>query len=162
MIQGRRQAGFTLVATIFILVILATLGAFMVTLSAVSHASSSLSLQGARAYYAAYSGLEWATYFVTDSQSEHDELCGSPTTTAFNITTPPGTGLANGFTVTVSCDDRGHQTYTENGIQYQIATISSTATTIGIPIGAPDYATRTVTATVTTGGTLPPNPPSSP
>jgi len=153
------ERGFTLPATIFILVILASISAFLLTISAVSHTSSSLALQGARAYYAAYSGLEWATYLATHSQGDHDNICSHPGytptgPTSFDIVTPTGTGLAGGFTVSATCVD-GATTYNENGVAYVLDQITVTATTKGINPGDPDYATRTLSATVTTGSQLP-------
>jgi MSHA biogenesis protein MshP len=152
------QSGFTLPATIFILVILASLSAFLVSVSAVSHTASSLALQGARAYYAAYSGLEWATHLATATQTSHDAICGaapSGITTTFGITTPTGTGLSGGFAITATCVDNNAQ-YTESGVNYELDQITVTATTSGINVGDPDYATRTLSATVTTGSQLPP------
>lgn len=148
------QSGFTLPATIFILVILATISAFLLTISAVSHASSSLALQGARAYYAAYSGLEWATYQATTS-SGHGAICDTSAggkETTFDIVSPTGTGLAGGFSVKVICKD-GSVNYTES-TTYVLDQITVTATTKGVNPGEPDYATRTLTATVTTGSPL--------
>lgn len=158
--QVPTQRGFTLPATIFILVILASISAFLLTISAVSHASSSLALQGARAYYAAYSGLEWATHLATKSQGDHDNICSHPSytppgPTSFDIVSPTGTGLAGGFTVTATCVD-GTTTYNENGVPYVLDYITVTATTTGSNPGDPDYATRTLNATVTTGAQLPP------
>lgn len=153
------QGGFTLPATIFILVILASVSAFLLTISAVSHTSSSLALQGARAYYAAYSGLEWATYLATKSQGDHDRICAHPGytppgPTRFDIVTPTGTGLAGGFTVTVTCVD-GAASYSEGGNSYVLDKITVTAATKGVKPGEPDYASRVLTATVTTGSQLP-------
>lgn len=55
----QRQAGFALVNAIFLLVVLALLGVAMVTLSGVQSRTPLFALQGARAYHAARSGLEW-------------------------------------------------------------------------------------------------------
>lgn len=54
-----RQAGFSLVTAIFLLTVLASLGAFIVVLSGVSQQTPILGLNGAKAYHAARSGLEW-------------------------------------------------------------------------------------------------------
>ena len=58
------QSGFSLVTAIFLLVILASLGAFIVTVSGLQQTSSALDVQGSRAYQAARSGIEWGTYQV--------------------------------------------------------------------------------------------------
>ena len=56
-----RQSGFLLVTAIFLLVILAALGAFILTISGTQQTSSALDVQGARAYQAARAGIEWAS-----------------------------------------------------------------------------------------------------
>ena len=63
--SGRRaQHGFAIVSAIFLLVVLGTLGAFMVALSTVQHTTSTQDLQGTRAYQAARAGIEWGAYQV--------------------------------------------------------------------------------------------------
>ncbi len=54
-----RQSGFAAIAAIFVLVVLAALGAFMVTSSNTQQLTSALDVQGSRAYWAARAGLEW-------------------------------------------------------------------------------------------------------
>ena len=61
------QSGFSLVTAIFLLVILASLGAFIVTVSGLQQTSSALDVQGSRAYHAARSGIEWGTYQVVQA-----------------------------------------------------------------------------------------------
>jgi Tfp pilus assembly protein PilX len=56
------QSGFLLVSAIFLLVILAALGAFILTISGTQQTSSALDVQGARAYQAARAGIDWASY----------------------------------------------------------------------------------------------------
>lgn len=78
----RNQAGFTLVHAIFILVVLAALGAYMVTLSGVQSRTPVMVLQGVRAYHAARSGLEWGI-----AQADAGAVCsGSMTIENFNVT----------------------------------------------------------------------------
>jgi Tfp pilus assembly protein PilX len=56
------QSGFLLVTAIFLLVVLAALGAFILTISGTQQTSSALDVQGSRAYQAARAGIEWASY----------------------------------------------------------------------------------------------------
>ncbi len=56
--------GFLLPAAIFILVILAALGAYALNISSVQQATSNQDLQGSRAYHASRAGLEWGIYQV--------------------------------------------------------------------------------------------------
>ncbi|MBS3934971.1 MAG: hypothetical protein KGZ43_02260 [Sulfuritalea sp.] len=84
--------GFALVSAIFILVVLAALGAFIVHISAGQQIGSALDVQGARAYQAARAGIEWGLY-----RQLQDGSCA-----ASQSFTPPAPTLA-GFTVTVDC-----------------------------------------------------------
>lgn len=55
----RRQRGFAIVAAIFILVVLAALAGFVVSVSSTQHLTFAQDIQGARAYQAARVGVEW-------------------------------------------------------------------------------------------------------
>ncbi len=70
------QRGFSLVSAIFVLVVLAALGAAMVTFSTSQSQSLAMDVLGSRAYQAANAGVEWAAY---------------------NIATNPGTAGATSF-----------------------------------------------------------------
>jgi len=56
------QRGFTLVTTIFLLVVVSAMGAYLVQLATVQHISSAMSVSGASARYALTSGLEWILF----------------------------------------------------------------------------------------------------
>lgn len=58
------QQGFSLVSAIFLLVVLAGLGAAMVSFSTTQNQGQALDLMGARAYQAASAGVEWAAYNI--------------------------------------------------------------------------------------------------
>lgn len=88
----RHQGGFAIVSAIFILVVLAALGAFMVSISTNQHIGSALDVQGAKAYQAARAGMEWGLY-----RQMRDGAC-----VASQTFVPPAPGLAD-FTVTVTC-----------------------------------------------------------
>ncbi|MEN3367731.1 MAG: biosis protein MshP [Burkholderiales bacterium] len=92
----RRQQGFTMVSAIFLLVVLAGLGVAIANISVMQNTSSSLDLQGTRAYQAARAGIEWGL---------HRELVAAPgacagTTSSFVLPAPS----LNAFTVTVTCN----------------------------------------------------------
>jgi MSHA biogenesis protein MshP len=59
--------GFALVSAIFILVVLAALGAFILNISTNQQIGSALDVQGVRAYQAARAGIEWGVYQVQSS-----------------------------------------------------------------------------------------------
>ena len=95
----RRVRGFTLVSAIFLLVILAMLGAFMVTFSTTQHIDSANDLQGSRGYRAARMGSEWMVAKICN-----DANCATPLTACPALTYPYQLDASpDGFTVKVSC-----------------------------------------------------------
>lgn len=120
--------GFALVAAIFILVILSLLGIFLVRIFNVSSATTTFSMQGVRAYYAAKSALDWGTY-----QALVNSSC--PASTTLSMTQA---GLA-GFTAVVQCS----ALVTVEGTLYTITVQSQKGT-----FGTIDYVSRTITGTV--------------
>src|SRR5205823_13147483 len=61
-----RQRGFSLVAAIFLLVVLALLGALIASGTGMQQASGQLDLLGVRAYHSARAGMEWGASQVLD------------------------------------------------------------------------------------------------
>lgn len=90
-------AGFALPSAIFLIVVLAALGAIAVTVSGLQHTSSARDVMGTKAYQAARSGIEWGAYKVLQQGSPG--VCPAST----SIPMPAGTDLS-GLTVNVSCD----------------------------------------------------------
>ncbi len=134
-----RQHGFTLVAAIFIIVVLATLVGYMVSLSGTQRATSLLALQGARAYEGARSGIEWGIQqaFTTPGTMCSAAPGSTPTTFALN-----GPGLT-GFSVTVSCDFTTHTEKSTSVSVYHLVALASYGA-----YGSPDYVSRQLEATV--------------
>ena len=130
----KRQRGFSLVSAIFLLVVIAALGTFAVTLSTTQQQSAALDVQGTRAYQAARAGIEWGAYQVLRNSS-----CVATTTLA----TLPNT-LA-GFTVSVTCIPFP---YTEAGVPFNIYQLTSTATTTGVVAGNPNFVERQMSVTI--------------
>ena len=95
----RAESGFVLPTAIFLLVVLAALATYMVSLSRTSHISSALDIQGARGYQAARAGIEWAAWRVVDPQNlqpDPDPCPASPTALTL-------TGTLAVFAVNVEC-----------------------------------------------------------
>lgn len=65
--RRKAQRGFSLVTAIFLLVVLAGLGAAMLTFSTAQQQSSTLDILGSRAYQASRAGIEWAAYQVVQA-----------------------------------------------------------------------------------------------
>lgn len=152
------QRGFSLVSAIFLVVVLAALGAYIITIGAVQQTATALSLQGVRAYFAAETGREWAVYEATTSQSTHDAICQpGGKTTSFTL----AGGALNGFQVQVTCDDFKNPPpgktggFQEGDDWYDLERVDVTASQGGGPAN-PDYVSRHIRAMVTTGAALPP------
>jgi MSHA biogenesis protein MshP len=121
------QKGFSIVTALFILLVLAVLGGFMVTMSGVQSRTSLWALQGARAYHAARSGLEWGVF--------QDLSAGACVSDTFTV---------DGFNVSVTCSE---ESFTEGGQNYKVYSLTSLAQT-GI-YGSNDYISRQLRARIT-------------
>lgn len=127
--------GFALVSAIFILVVLALLGAMMVALSSTQHVGQARDLFGSRAYFAARAGIEWGVYAAL-----RNGAC-APSTTL-----PALAGSATGFAVVVACSVSGP--FDEGGTSVRVYQVTSTATHGSA--GAPDQVERQLQAQVST------------
>ena len=121
------QTGFTLASAIFLIVVLAALGAFAVTVSGLNQSSSALDLQGARAYQAARAGIEWGAYQTLQNiPGAFTTACNGATYAAPTSQSLSGlAGTLAPFSVTVTC---GSSSYTEGTATVRIYQIVSTAT----------------------------------
>jgi MSHA biogenesis protein MshP len=88
----KKQAGFSLVMAIFILVVLSLLGGYMVKLSGVQHATSIFAIQGARAYQSARAGIGWAVSRIVKEGGDCSDIVSSLSFADIN-----------GFAVTLTC-----------------------------------------------------------
>lgn len=131
-----RQAGFALVAAMFVMIIIALVIAAMMRMAGNQHGTNSLAIQQARAYQAARAGLEWAIAQAAQPVGAGSCAGSAPVSMA-------GSSLAE-FTVTVACNVN---TYSDSGAALNIYQLTATAQN-GAPGGRPDYAYRRLTATV--------------
>lgn len=121
---ARRMRGFAIVSAMFILVVLAALGAFILSISTSQQIGSALDVQGTRAYQAARAGIEWGLYSVMRGTSDGagylamtsipaptdttalswctNTLASSPSSSSFNFIASNAETL-KAFTVTVTC-----------------------------------------------------------
>ncbi len=131
-INKKNSQGFTLVAVIFIITVLAVAVVFLQRISNVSVATNVLAMQGARAMQAAQAGAEWGIYQATQGS------CVASTT--FSLTEQS----LNDFEVTVGCTS---QTYTEQSVSVIIyfLEVSAEYGTLGT---TPEYASRKISLTV--------------
>jgi len=125
--------GFSMVAAIFILVILSLVGTYALNISTRGSVSSEMSIDGVRAYFACKAGLEWLIYQVVQNPA----ACpASPQT--FSLTQQ---GLKN-FSVTCACTATS---YTESGATFNLFTLTATSSR-GIATDY-DYITRQLVVT---------------
>lgn len=134
---GIRQNGFALVTAIFILVVLAGLGAAMVTISTSQHTTVAMDVQSTRAYQAARAGIEWGAYQALQTPLPAGFTCPAA---AASYTMIPLTG----FTTTVTCSSTTHS---EGANTVTMFLLTSTATYGSA--GTSDYVARQLQARVT-------------
>lgn len=63
----RRNAGMSLILAIFLLLVLAALGAIIASVATKQQADSAMDLEGSRAYHAARAGLDYGAYQVVSN-----------------------------------------------------------------------------------------------
>lgn len=127
--------GISLVAALFLIVVLAALAAFAVRIGAGQQQTVNLALLNARALAAANSGIEWGAYRALRASG-----CTTTTTTTLSLTE----ATLNGFSVTVVCVPTDHP---DNNTTVHVYQIDSTATSG--TYGTPDYVSRHEYATFT-------------
>ncbi|MEW6692434.1 MAG: hypothetical protein AB1340_06330 [Pseudomonadota bacterium] len=100
--------GFSIITVIFVLVVLAGLGAVMAQLGTTQHLGLAMAQDGRQAYYAAHAGLEWG----------RDRLIKGNACTTSTLT-------IEGFNVTVRC--QAGTSVTEGGEHFTPYLLTSTA-----------------------------------
>jgi MSHA biogenesis protein MshP len=156
-----RERGFGLFAAIAILVILAVLGAAIVSVTGLRSQSTALDVLGSRALLAARAGIEWNMYLIQNPETNPTVvppyIClGTPTNLTFG-------GALSNFIVTVSpCMTT---TKTEGGNTVRVYQVVATACNFPDGTGAcpnnlatntnPSYAERQITVLTETCRLLP-------
>ncbi len=127
-----RHRGFTLIAAIFLLVVVASLVIYMSNIRVVQQTTLVYGVQGARAMQAARTGIQWGI-----SRSLAANSC--PADTSFSTTDP---ALA-AFSINVTCSESVHF---EGAASITTFRLTSTASS-GVP-GTLDFVQRLLQATV--------------
>lgn len=141
--QTAKSEGFSLVSAIFLLVVLAALGAFMLSIYSSQQNNSSQDVQGARAYQAAKAGLEWGTYQILTL--ENGPALAAPYACPALMGTPAFLNTLAAFTVNVNCS---LSTTTEGSNVIRTYQITATASK-GVAPSA-DYVERQMLARIST------------
>jgi len=120
--------GFAVASAIFILVVLAALSAFMVSLSTTQHATSAMDVQGSRAYWAARSMAEYWALQVLVPENEAGALAFANCPA---VPLPPLAGLSE-FTFSMTCERTPLATdvppyFTDRGRNFVVYRIGATA-----------------------------------
>lgn len=131
------QSGFAAVAAIFLVVVLAALGAFMLSLSNSQQVASAQDALGTRAYWAARAGIEWAVVAGPG-------VCPAANITLTALVAGVGPVEIDGFAVTFRCS---RNDYTEAGVTRKLYGFESTAS-MGADVGSIGYVERSLSAGV--------------
>lgn len=128
----RRRRGFALVAALAVLVLVASLGSMMLRLASVEQAASSTAILGARAHFAAQSGIEWGLHAVLGAEA--CPAASTPLTLA--------EGALTGFRVEVRCTSSTHSEGSRLRTRFELRANAAW----GAP-GARDHVVREMSAT---------------
>lgn len=132
---GHQQHGFVAVASIFILVVLALLGALMLSTVTTQNVTTSQSQREIQAWFAAQSGIDWAIQQLLVAGTS----CATVNGSSF---APPGT--ATNYVVAITCVSTN--VVEAGGPPYDVYRVWSRASSGNA--GRSDYVSRTVRATV--------------
>ena len=137
---SRPQRGFAAIAAIFLVVVLAALGGFMLTFSNTQQLTSAQDVQSSRAYWAAQAGLEWAIAGVVATAPVPPEVLPQATCP---VPDPPAS--VDGFTLGIECSWRD---YSEAGATIRIFQFTSVAKSADAVVGSVGFIERSLSATM--------------
>lgn len=140
------QQGFSMVSAIFLLVVIAALGTFAVTLSTTQHQSAALDVMGARAYQAARAGIEWGVYQVVNNPTAACTTGAGGQPNPVSMPAAPSTLAA--FTVDVNCRKYPPVPEAANNNVTMYRIISTASGVAGAQVGSPNYVERQMTVTI--------------
>ncbi len=135
------QQGFAAIAAIFLVVVLAALGGFMLTFSNTQQLTSAQDIQGSRAYWAARAGLEWAVVAAPTLA----ETATCPTDPSMKLVSAGvGPATIDGFTLQICY---AKNAYVEGAATPTIYQFESRAYSAGA-IGSVGYIERSLSASL--------------
>lgn len=150
------ERGFSLVSAIFLLVVIAALATFSVSLSTTQQQSAALDALGGRAYQAARAGVEWGAFQITQSNVAgvdkwfaNDCLTSSSLhATASQPPVLPATQLS-AFSVALECGATSFVDNVDGVTLTRVYELASTASGVnGATVGSPDYVERKMRVTI--------------
>lgn len=151
-LRRARERGFSLILALFLLVSLAAMGAYLLTVSTLQQESSAADEMGARAYQATHSGIDWGLYqLLRDPGGAYASACNAavlpaaPAAQTFALS-----GALAAFSVKVECNSTAPTTEgATSGLRAYVlkATACNQASCPGTQ--GPAYVERQLQATVT-------------
>lgn len=155
----RRETGFSILAAIFLLVVLALLGALIASVTGMQQSSGQLDVLGVRAYHSARAGMEWGASQVLDPNNNLPGVGGTANLPPCPAPSTNLTGLGgslSSFTVTVTCSATINAPTTEGNRNigaYQIIATACNQPVVGPgtcpnPAPASGYVDRQLQATL--------------
>lgn len=141
----QRQKGFSLLAAIFLITVLALLVGYLVSTSGSAQQTPIATLQTTKTYHAARAGLEWGIFQAVNNGGVG--VTPDPCNSSFTL----NSGGFSGEQVVVSCSSTQHRDGTPSA-ELQVYYITAVATT-GTE-GTMNYARRELRAVVSPTGPL--------
>ncbi len=135
----RQQRGFSLLTAIFLLVVVAGIVGYMVSLAVVQHNTLAMAVQGSRALQAARSGLDYAAY-----RALQDGSCPATDTLIFGSDEP----ALQPFRVTLDCERSTHVEATATLQFYRLTALAESGSYSSGGLASPDYVSRRLRMTV--------------
>ena len=135
------QRGFSLISAIFLLVVIAALGTFAVTLSTSQQQSAALDVLGSRAYQAARAGIEWGAYQAIINNGA-GIACALLPASAPNGPIVMANTLQN-FNVMVDCGSAAASEASATVTMYQLTSTAKQGT-----VATPNYVERQMSVTI--------------
>lgn len=138
----RRQQGISILTAIFLLLLFASISAFMASLMSTAHVTGTLDMEGSRTYQAARAGIEWGLY-----QLDPDGLQpGVPVGTPPDCFADTVLNQIPNYSVSVTCTRFPTATsyYEEGSRRMRLYEITATATLVS---GRPPGVERVITVT---------------
>lgn len=156
--RSKFQQGFSLISAIFLLVVIAALGTFAVTLSTTQQQSATLDTLGSRAYQAARAGVEWGTFQITHSGVAGvdkwfaDQCLSNGSTLLVTASQPPALPVntqLSVFNMGVKCSATSSVDNVDGVTLTRVYQLTSTASGIeGASPGSLDYVERQIRVTI--------------
>ena len=127
------ERGAALVTAIFLLVVLAAVGAYMLSVAGVQQSTTNRALLSARAHYAARAGIDWGIHRARNAADTMCPVSPAVSTTSFTLT---GSGF-DGFNIAVGCMRTNHSGTALNEVTGGVAGVRPTSAFSFLPVPRP-------------------------